>query len=210
MKVPELRFQKFSNESVWVEKNIKSVADLKNGYTFKSNDYSDSGKYYIITIANVQSGGMALGNPNRILSIPSDLQVHQKLNVGDILISMTGNVGRVCRVIYENCLLNQHVEKPVPSTINNEFFYQLLQNDKFQQSMKGKAAGGAQGNLSSSSIYLYTFQCPASNDEQQKIADCLSSLDDLITLQTQKLETLKTHKKGLMQGLFPAADEVTV
>jgi type I restriction enzyme, S subunit len=46
--------------------------------------------------------------------------------------------------------------------------------------------------------------------EQQKIADCLSSLDDLITLQTQKLETLKTHKKGLMQGLFPAADEVTI
>ena len=44
-------------------------------------------------------------------------------------------------------------------------------------------------------------------DEQQKIADCLSSLDDLITAETQKLDTLKTHKKGLMQQLFPREGE---
>jgi type I restriction enzyme S subunit len=43
--------------------------------------------------------------------------------------------------------------------------------------------------------------------EQQKIADCLSSLDELITAQGQKIEALKAHKKGLMQGLFPSADE---
>lgn len=44
--------------------------------------------------------------------------------------------------------------------------------------------------------------------EQQKIADCLFSLDDLITAQTQKIDVLKTHKKGLMQQLFPVLDEV--
>jgi type I restriction enzyme S subunit len=44
--------------------------------------------------------------------------------------------------------------------------------------------------------------------EQQKIADCLSSLDDLITAQSQKIDTLKAHKKGLMQQLFPVLDEV--
>ena len=43
--------------------------------------------------------------------------------------------------------------------------------------------------------------------EQQKIADCLSSLDDLITAQTKKIEALKTHKKALMQGLFPATGQ---
>ena len=43
--------------------------------------------------------------------------------------------------------------------------------------------------------------------EQQLIAACLSSIDDLITAQTQKIEALKAHKKGLMQQLFPAADE---
>ena len=44
--------------------------------------------------------------------------------------------------------------------------------------------------------------------EQQKIADCLSSIDELIAAQTQKLDALKAHKKGLMQQLFPSLDEV--
>jgi type I restriction enzyme S subunit len=44
--------------------------------------------------------------------------------------------------------------------------------------------------------------------EQQRIADCLTSIDDLIAAQSAKLESLKTHKKGLMQQLFPAPEEV--
>lgn len=47
------------------------------------------------------------------------------------------------------------------------------------------------------------------SEEQQKIADCLSSLDKLITTQAQKIEELKSHKKGLMQQLFPVMGEVT-
>ena len=46
----------------------------------------------------------------------------------------------------------------------------------------------------------------AKTAEQQRIASCLSSLDALITAETQKLEALKTHKKGLMQQLFPSPD----
>ena len=46
-------------------------------------------------------------------------------------------------------------------------------------------------------------------EEQQKIAACLSSLDELITAQAQKVAALQTHKKGLMQQLFPAHDEAS-
>jgi type I restriction enzyme, S subunit len=46
--------------------------------------------------------------------------------------------------------------------------------------------------------------------EQQKITDCLSSLDDIIIAQTQKLAALKTHKQGLMQQIFPTLEEVTI
>lgn len=54
----------------------------------------------------------------------------------------------------------------------------------------------------------YKFHIPVEQAEQQKIADCLSSLDDLITLESQKLDALKAHKKGLLQQLFPSLDEV--
>jgi len=49
---------------------------------------------------------------------------------------------------------------------------------------------------------------PSLKAEQRKIADCLSSLDELIAAQAQKVDALKTHKKGLMQQLFPSQEEV--
>jgi type I restriction enzyme S subunit len=51
------------------------------------------------------------------------------------------------------------------------------------------------------------LRCP-SLPEQRRIADCLFALDDLIAAETQKLDALKTHKKGLMQQLFPAPEAV--
>jgi len=48
---------------------------------------------------------------------------------------------------------------------------------------------------------------PSDPKEQEKIASCLSSLDEIISAQSQKIETLKLHKKGLLQGLFPDVKE---
>ena len=66
---------------------------------------------------------------------------------------------------------------------------------------------GGQKNLSQGLIRELLISLPKDVEEQQKIADCLSSLDDLITAQTQMLSTLKTHKKGLMQQLFPSPED---
>src|SRR5690606_6965124 len=57
---------------------------------------------------------------------------------------------------------------------------------------------------------LHSFPTRRSSDLQKRIASCLSSLDALIDAETQKLETLKIHKKGLMQQLFPSQEEVGV
>jgi type I restriction enzyme S subunit len=206
--VPRLRFPDFQDAGEWEERRLTDVARLKNGYAFKSVDYVDVGPYQIITIANVQSGNLAIESTNKIAALPSDIQQHQVLCLGDILISMTGNVGRVCRVTTEGLLLNQRVGKLSPDKINQEFFYQSLQRDQFRNTMQLKAAGGAQGNLSAGDITEYGFRIPSDQGEQQKIADCLSSLDDLISAQSQKIDALKTHKKGLMQQLFPVLDEV--
>ena len=63
-------------------------------------------------------------------------------------------------------------------------------------------------------VHLYSSQLKKLNinipklPEQKKIADSLSSIDDLITTQTQKINVFMAHKKGLMQQLFPSPDEV--
>ena len=68
-------------------------------------------------------------------------------------------------------------------------------------------AGGVVPAVNKSAIEAIPVKFPKT-DEQQRLADCLATLNDLIAAQTQKLEALKTHKKGLMQQLFPAAEEV--
>ena len=87
---------------------LKEYATLKNGYAFKSDTYSESGNYKVITIANVTGDKyISTTNCNKIDDLPIEIQSHQILIVGDILISLTGNVGRVSIVNEENCLLNQ-------------------------------------------------------------------------------------------------------
>ena len=66
---------------------------------------------------------------------------------------------------------------------------------------------GGQQRVPTAFVENYLVSIP-SLAEQQRIADCLTSLDTLITAATQELETLKTHKKGLMQQLFPSAEAV--
>jgi type I restriction enzyme S subunit len=205
---PRLRFPEFQDAGEWAPTTLGRVARLRNGYAFKSADYVTDGPYQIITIGNVQQGHLSLESTKRISTIPSDIQEHQVLRLGDILISLTGNVGRVCVVTTENLLLNQRVGKLVPEQIEEAFFYQLLQREKFSSTMQLKAAGGAQGNLSSGDITEYAFCTPTDTAEQHCIAACLGSLDDLITAHTQKLAALRTHKKALMQQLFPSPEEV--
>lgn len=89
--------------------------------------------------------------------------------------------------------------------ISYQYLSFALKNDVFiEYVMKGaKGVKMPRGDISLMRNYPLAYP---SMSEQQKIADCLSSLDELISLQTQKLEALKTYKKGLMQQLFPAPD----
>lgn len=70
------------------------------------------------------------------------------------------------------------------------------------------ATGQAQPGLSVDVLEKVALTIPKQQTEQHRIASCLSSLDDLIAAQIEKVEALKTHKKGLMQQLFPAPEEV--
>ena len=89
-----------------------------------------------------------------------------------------------------------------------EFLFAQIYSDQFRRLGKSSMTGsGGQQRVPTAFVENYLVSIP-SLAEQQRIADCLTSLDSLITAATQELETLKTHKKGLMQQLFPSAEAV--
>lgn len=130
----------------WNETTIDSFIELQSGYAFKSSSFDDAGNYKIVTIKNVQDGAFDGDNVNKILEIPDKMPPHCKLQEGDSLLSLTGNVGRVCTVIGENYLLNQRVAKIVSEYPC--FSYCLFRSAKMFHDMNNLANGAAQQNLS--------------------------------------------------------------
>ena len=206
-KAPSLSFPEFQNNEGWVMKRLGEVAKVKNGYAFKSNSYSKFGKYKIITISNVKSGYLDMTGNNYLTTIPQDIQPHQILKRGDILISMTGNVGRVCKVDCDDCLLNQRVGliDIVSYEVDKDFIYTVLSSTAFEQSMIFSGQGAAQANIGNKDIEGFCFFCPSSIDEQRKIASCFSSLNKMIKACSDKATLLDLCKKGLMQQMFPTS-----
>jgi type I restriction enzyme S subunit len=72
------------------------------------------------------------------------------------------------------------------------------------------ASGSGVPTLNRNDVHAFETRVPCSKEEQQRIAECLSSLDARLTAEYQKLDTLKLHKRGLMQQLFPSAEEAAI
>jgi type I restriction enzyme S subunit len=193
----------------WVKKKLGDVCELVNGYAFKSNDYSSFGRYSIVTISNVQDGFLSTNEFSYIDEIPNDIQRHQLLEGGDILISLTGNVGRVCRVSIDNGLLNQRVGKAIPRSINADFLFVLLVNSNFRKLMIQSAVGGAQGNIGKDSINDFEFYLPNDNKEILSISVVSNNLQNEIELLESKLQKLKLQKQGMMQVLLTGRIRLT-
>ncbi|UTA67264.1 restriction endonuclease subunit S [Emticicia sp. 21SJ11W-3] len=109
----------------------------------------------------------------------------------------------------ENALLNQNaVCLRANSKISQEFLNTLFKKNEYVAFIESIIRGNAnQGSIALEDLFKYKFFQPKNTEEQQKIASCFSALDELITAQAEKIEQLKQHKKGLMQGLFPKMND---
>ena len=133
----------------WGEKEISSIITFLGGYAFKSKTYIEIGKYRVITIKNVGDKVFNTSVGNSVDSIPDKMKEHCKIIEGDILLSLTGNVGRSCIAYGENNLLNQRVAKIVPTNKNwLPYIYWMFNDNKMFSLMNNLATGAAQQNLS--------------------------------------------------------------
>lgn len=126
---PALRFAGFEND--WKEVKLGEVCSIKGGNAWKSEHYSTDGKYLVVTISNVK-GNEYIDDTygNRIDTVESQFILEQ----GDILISLTGNVGRVSKMTEVAAVLNQRVGKLATNQSNN-FLFTLLSNRNFEKEM---------------------------------------------------------------------------
>lgn len=133
----------------WKVGTINEIIQILSGYAFKSDTFTEAGPYRLITIKNVQDGSLNIDGAAYLSEIPDKMPQHCNLAIGDILLSLTGNVGRVCIVDRDGLLLNQRVAKLQPKDKRNTFFtYALFRQDSFKQYLIQIAKGTAQLNLS--------------------------------------------------------------
>ncbi len=133
----------------WQDVTLKELCEVKSGYPFSSNDYIDDGKYKLITIKNVQDNYISSNTDNKIDKLPANMPDYCILRDGDILLSLTGNVGRIGMVFENNLLLNQRVGLLKLTDINyRSFIYSTFLSKHFVNILENIATGSNQKNLS--------------------------------------------------------------
>lgn len=201
--LPAWRFPEFQGCEEWKSKSIGKACKMFSGGT------PDTSKkeFYGGTIPFIRSAEINKSSTELFITEEGFKNSSAKMvKKGDILIALYGaNSGEIALSQIDGAI-NQAILCLRHET-NNAFVYHYFTHMK--NWIISKYIQGGQGNLSGQiikSVYLY-FPKP---EEQQKIADCLSEIDTIITGQSNKVEQLKTHKKGLMQGLFPSLEEADV
>ena len=199
--VPKLRFSEFKNEDAWKEMNIGKY--LKESRIKGSK--GDTAKKLTVKL-----WGQGVFEKKEILKGSENTQYFRRKS-GQFIYSKLDFLNQAFGIVpnyldgYEST-----VDLPcfdVSENLKVKFLLEYVQRTNFYKKYGEMADGGRKAKRIQVDTFLeFPIYLP-NLKEQQKIADCLSSLDGLITAEDKKLEALKAHKKGLMQKLFPAEGE---
>jgi type I restriction enzyme S subunit len=211
---PRLRFREFQNVGDWEATTLGQQAKLVRG------PFGGSLKKEIF----VASGYAVYEQQHAIYSDFSSFRYHITAEkfyelrrfvvaAGDIIMSCSGTMGRFA-IVPDGAVpgvINQALLKLTPNGFcSTKFLKEVLELPSVQEKLLSQSAGGAIKNVVSvDQIKALPLRLPGA-EEQRAVVGCVSTLDDLITAETQKLDAFKTHKKGLMQQLFPSPEAVEV
>ena len=184
---------------------IGDICDILNGYAFKSSKYVADG-IRVIRITNVQKGFVEDTNPQYYpVSEQREIEKYM-LCEGDLLMSLTGNVGRVGLLSAEMlpAALNQRVaciRIRNPAVIYKPFLFHLLNSDYFENKCIFASQGVAQKNMSTE--WLKEYRIPSfSMDKQMEIASIFDKIDDLIASRKEQVQNLDQLVKSRFIELF--------
>jgi type I restriction enzyme S subunit len=209
--VPRLRFPEFQSEGDWKILPLAALAEkiMVGIASAATHAYRETG-VPMLRNQNIKEGKI---DDSSLLFIDPNYEATHKskrLRAGDVITVRTGYPGlsAVVTKLYENAqCFTSLITRPKIDVLDSDYLCIFINSPIGKQFMLGAEAGGAQKNVNAGTLETLEVYLPQL-EEQRKIASCLSSLDALIAAETQKLEALKTHKKGLMQQLFPSPQEV--
>ncbi|WP_273568584.1 restriction endonuclease subunit S [Maribacter halichondriae] len=204
--IPELRFPDFEKDGEWDDKVLGEICDVRDG-THDSPKYVSEG-YPLITSKNLlENGEMDFDNVNYLSKDDYDkINERSKVDINDILFGMIGTIGNPVIVKRDGFAIKNVALIKTKGELNQEYLIQLMKSDYIDKQFQKANAGGILKFIALGMIRKLNIPTPQPR-EQQKIASCLSSLDELLAAHNEKLDALKDHKKGLMQNLFPQEGE---
>ena len=206
---PRLRFPEFQNAPAWRSDSLGSIFDTSSGGTPDRTkaEYWNGNipwittslvDFNVITVADEFISDEGLRN--------SSAKVFPEKTILMAMYGQGKTRGQVA-MLGIKAATNQACAAILPRKEIDPRFVFLNLGSRYEE-LRGLSNSGGQENLSQGLIQGLQFSYPDDKAEQQRIATCLSTLDDLIAAETQKHEALKTHKRGLMQQLFPSPEEV--
>ncbi|ALM85334.1 restriction endonuclease subunit S [Bordetella sp. N] len=209
---PRLRFPEFQNAGKWDFKPFEEF--VTKSFYGTSSSTSPTGKYPVLRMGNMLDGGLDFTNLVYIDLDPDSFESF-RLEDGDILLNRTNSPALVGKIslfrLKSECMTASYIVtyRLNKKRIDPSFCNSMLNTPLYQARIRSFAKPSvSQVNINPTTFKKDLIVSVPSLPEQERIASCLSSLDALITTETQKLEALKTHKKGLMQQLFPSPEEV--
>lgn len=212
--LPRLRFPEFRNTPEWKGSPfydlLDDVLDFRGRTPKKLGMEWGNGSVISLSANNVKNGFIDfraecnLGSEDLYARWMGDVNLEKS----DIVFTMEAPLGNALLIpdSVKYILSQRVVAFKAKDEVINAFLIQLIWAESFQSEINKLATGSTAKGISQKVLQNVPVSLP-NTDEQQKIADCLSCIDNLITAQTQKIDTLKTHKKGLMQQLFPSPEE---
>ncbi|API87744.1 hypothetical protein F7310_02015 [Francisella uliginis] len=207
--MPELRFPEFRDAGEWVERELGEVAKFLKGKGISKSDIVDKGN-----IPCIRYGELYTCYNEIIEKVISKTNINIKKLVlskfNDVLIPSSGETQE--DIATASCIRKDNValggDLNIIRTKENGSFLAYYFSSVKKREISQMAQGVSVIHLYVSQLKMLKINIPTLK-EQQKIADCLSSVDELIEAQSQKVELLKEHKKGLMQKLFPSVGGVS-
>ncbi len=203
-RVPEIRFGGFTDD--WEQRKLgESLSFLKDGTHGTHVDAVDGP--LLLSAKNIKDGTVKWDESDRRISQEEYEKIHSNfsLKTGDVLLTIVGSIGEAAILKdYEGVTFQRSVAFLRPKEdILSDFLYTEIQTPTFQKELESRKSTSAQPGIYLGDLAEIPLKYSPSLDEQKKIGEYFSNLDNLITLHQRKCDNLKEAKKYMLQNMFP-------